>query len=414
MIRHRVDVAVIGGGPAGLIAAAAAKENGAERVYLLDRNHWLGGILPQCIHDGFGVGEMGESLTGPEYAEICLERAEKLGVTIMNETMALNLEGTSITAVNREGVHRIEAKSVVVATGCREKTRWIAMIPGTRPSGVYTAGVAQAFINLYNRMIGKKVVILGSGNVGLIMARRLKLEGAEVIGVVEILPYATGLPRNVVQCLEDYNIPLLLSHTVTEIHGQERLEGLTISQVDEHLKPIKGTERYIECDTLLLSLGLLPENEFLKSAGALLDPRTGGPVVNQDLETSLPGVFSCGNSLHVHDSVDMLAEEARLAGKNAALYGMRKGPLKVIEVLPGQNVSYVLPQRIDRSGKVVISLRARTTMKEGALLSVSDERKEIFRKKLRSAIPSTMIRIRVDITEDVLNGEKLEVDISER
>ena len=414
MIRHKVDVAVIGGGPAGLIAAAAAKENGAERVYLLDRNHWLGGILPQCIHDGFGVGEMGESLTGPEYSEICLERAEKLGVTIMNETMALNLEGTSITAVNREGVHRIEAKSVVVATGCREKTRWIAMIPGTRPSGVYTAGVAQAFINLYNRMIGKKVVILGSGNVGLIMARRLKLEGAEVIGVVEILPYATGLPRNVVQCLEDYNIPLLLSHTVTEIHGQERLEGLTISQVDEHLKPIKGTERYIECDTLLLSLGLLPENEFLKSAGALLDPRTGGPVVNQDLETSLPGVFSCGNSLHVHDSVDMLAEEARLAGKNAALYGMRKGPLKVIEVLPGQNVSYVLPQRIDRSGKVVISLRARTTMKEGALLSVSDERKEIFRKKLRSAIPSTMIRIRVDITEDVLNGEKLEVDISER
>jgi len=414
MIRHKVDVAVIGGGPAGLIAAAAAKENGAEKVYLLDRNHWLGGILPQCIHDGFGVGEMGESLTGPEYAEICLERAEKLGVTIMNETMALNLEGTSITAVNREGVHRIEAKSVVVATGCREKTRWIAMIPGTRPSGVYTAGVAQAFINLYNRMIGKKVVILGSGNVGLIMARRLKLEGAEVIGVVEILPYATGLPRNVVQCLEDYNIPLLLSHTVTEIHGQERLEGVTISQVDEHLKPIKGTERYIECDTLLLSLGLLPENELLKSAGALLDPRTGGPVVNQDLETSLPGVFSCGNSLHVHDSVDMLAEEARLAGKNAALYGMRKGPLKVIEVLPGQNVSYVLPQRIDRSGKVVISLRARTTMKEGALLSVSDERKEIFRKKLRSAIPSTMIRIRVDITEDVLNGEKLEVDISER
>lgn len=414
MIRHKVDVAVIGGGPAGLIAAAAAKENGAEKVYLLDRNHWLGGILPQCIHDGFGVGEMGESLTGPEYAEICLERAEKLGVTIMNETMALNLEGTSITAVNREGVHRIEAKSVVVATGCREKTRWIAMIPGTRPSGVYTAGVAQAFINLYNRMIGKKVVILGSGNVGLIMARRLKLEGAEVIGVVEILPYATGLPRNVVQCLEDYNIPLLLSHTVTEIHGQERLEGVTISQVDEHLKPIKGTERYIECDTLLLSLGLLPENEFLKSAGALLDPRTGGPVVNQDLETSLPGVFSCGNSLHVHDTVDMLAEEARLAGKNAALYEMRKESLKAIEVLPGQNVSYVLPQRIDRSGKVVISLRARTTMKEGALLSVSDERKETFRKKLRSAIPSTMIRIRVDITEDVLNGEKLEVDISER
>jgi len=413
MIRHKVDVAVIGGGPAGLIAAAAAKENGAEKVYLLDRNHWLGGILPQCIHDGFGVGEMGESLTGPEYAEICLERAEKLGVTIMNETMALNLEGTSITAVNREGVHRIEAKSVVVATGCREKTRWIAMIPGTRPSGVYTAGVAQGFINLYNRMIGKKVVILGSGNVGLIMARRLKLEGAEVIGVVEILPYATGLPRNVVQCLEDYNIPLLLSHTVTEIHGKERLEGVTISKVDEHLKPIKGTERYIECDTLLLSLGLLPENELLKSAGALLDPRTGGPVVNQDLETSLPGVFSCGNSLHVHDTVDMLAEEARLAGKNAALYETRKESLNVIEVLPGQNVSYVLPQRIDRSGKVVISLRARTTMKEGALLSVSDGEKEIFRKKLRSAISSTMIRIRVDITEDVLNGEKLEVGISE-
>ena len=258
MINLNADVAVIGGGPAGLAAAISAHENGAKNVIVLDRNSWLGGILPQCIHDGFGVEETGTSMTGPEYAEMYIKIVEKQGITFLNETMVLQFdENRKIIAVNKKGLHEINANSIVLAMGCREKTRWNVMIPGDRPSGIYTAGVAQAFINLYNIMVGKNVVILGSGDVGLIMARRLKFEGANVQGVVEILPYASGLPRNVVQCLDDYDIPLFLSHTVTEIKGKDRLEEVDVSQIDKNYNIIPGTKQTFTCDTLLLSVGLI-------------------------------------------------------------------------------------------------------------------------------------------------------------
>jgi NADPH-dependent 2,4-dienoyl-CoA reductase/sulfur reductase-like enzyme len=328
MNKSETDVLVIGGGPAGLVAAASARKQGARRVVVVDRNDWLGGILPQCIHDGFGVEELGESLTGPEYSQRCLAEAENAGVEFLLETMVLEIKPDGgAMLVGRDGMRAIKAKAVIMATGCRERTRWHSMIAGTRPSGIYTAGVAQAFTNLYNRMVGKRVVILGSGNVGLIMARRMKLEGADVECVIEIMPKATGLTRNVVQCLEDYDIPLLCSHTVTEIHGKERLEAVTIAKVNDDFKPMPSSERKVDCDTLLLSLGLIPENELLKGDGidVEFDPANGGPLVDDRLQTTHPGIFTCGNCLHVHDTVDVLAVEAVKAGRHAALYATGKG-----------------------------------------------------------------------------------------
>ncbi len=412
MRKVEVDVAVIGGGPAGLVAAASAKEHGADAVVVIDRNDWLGGILPQCIHDGFGVEELGESLTGPEYAQRCLAKVRKLGVRLMPETMVLEIDETrKITAVNRHGMHTIIAGAIILATGCRERTRWHAMIPGTRPSGIFTAGVAQGFINLHNRMVGKKAVILGSGNVGLIMARRMKLEGADVVCVIEILPYATGLPRNVAQCLEDYDIPLMCSHTITEIHGRDRLEGITISRVDEHMRPVPGSEKRVECDTLLLSLGLIPEIELLNGLNIESDANTGGPLVNQRLETTHPGIFACGNCLHVHDTVDMLAEEAAAAGRNAADHS-GDSDKDAIMVEPGENVAYVVPQRIDgdRPGEVWISLRARTPLEKGARLVIKAGDVELLNKKLRCAIPSTMIIQKITIP-DGMEAEGIEVSL---
>ncbi|MDI6916200.1 MAG: FAD-dependent oxidoreductase [Thermoplasmatales archaeon] len=400
MVEHLVDVAVIGGGPAGLAAAVSAGEHGAEQVVVIERNSWLGGILPQCIHDGFGVEETGKSLTGPEYAEQYINMALQKNIQIMLETMVIELrENREIVAVNSNGLHNIKAKSVVLAMGCRERTRWGAMIPGTRPSGIYTAGVAQTFINLQNIMVGRKVVIVGSGDVGLIMARRLKLEGAEVVAVVEILPYPSGLLRNVVQCLEDYDIPLLLNHTVTNIEGKERVEEVTISQVDGNMKPILGTEKQIKCDTLLLSLGLIPENELSRMAMVEIDDRTGGPSVNQELETSVPGIFACGNCLHVHDTVDMLSVEAKKAGKSAVeciTNTGRKQYETVIHVVPGEGVRYVVPQRINRPGKVELMLRAKKPM-EPVVLQVTAGKRIILTKKLRCATPSSMIKIGIVI-----------------
>ena len=406
VIEKTVDVAVIGGGPAGLAAAVSAKKSGAKDVVVLDRNSWLGGILPQCIHDGFGVEEIGVSMTGPEYAEKYIEEVERLGIQVLKETMVLSFnKKREITAVNKKGMHKIDAKTIVLAMGCREKTRWNVMIPGDRPSGIYTAGVAQAFINLYNIMPGKNVLILGSGDVGLIMARRLKFEGANVLGVVEILPYPSGLPRNVVQCLDDYDIPLFLSHTVTSIEGKERLEQVTVAQVDGKMVPISETEKRIECDTLLLSVGLNPENELTKGAGIKIDDLTDGPIVDQDLETTMPGVFACGNCLQVYDTVDLLSIDAKRAGKRATEYISsqkvekdirKKAKQPIAQIVAGSGVRYVVPQRISKCGEVQLTLRAKKPT-EASKLYVNSQDKTIFEKKLRWANPANMIKVNVPI-----------------
>ena len=402
-----VDIAVIGGGPAGLAASISAKENGANKVILFDRNNWVGGILPQCIHDGFGVEETGKSMTGPEYAEKYIKQAEKKGVKILKETMILQFDrNRNIIAVNREKINRIKTKSIILAMGCREKTRWNAKIPGDRPSGIYTAGVAQSFINLYNIMPGKRVVILGSGDVGLIMARRLKFEGANVLGVIEFLPYPSGLPRNIKQCLDDYDIPLYLNHTITNIEGKDRLEGVTITQVDEKKQPIVGTEYKIKCDTLLLSLGLIPENELSLKAGIKIDKKTGGPIVNQYYETSISRIFACGNCLQVYDTVDDLAIDAKKAGKNAAKNNINKRENKTsTNVIAGKGVQYIIPQIISDNGRVHFTLRAEKPMKKSELCILSGSKK-VIRKRLQWINLANLIKIDVNIPSEVISYKK--------
>jgi NADPH-dependent 2,4-dienoyl-CoA reductase/sulfur reductase-like enzyme len=422
VIEKTFDIAVIGGGPAGLASAISAKKSGVKNVIILDRNSWFGGILPQCIHDGFGVEETGIFMTGPEYAEKYLIEAEKIGVELLNETMVTNLNKKhEIKAVNKKGVYRIKANAIILAMGCREKTRWNVMIPGDKPSGIYTAGVAQAFINLYNIFPGKDILILGSGDVGLIMARRLKLEGANVLGVVEILPYPSGLPRNVVQCLEDYDIPLFLNHTVTLIEGNGRLKKVTVSQVDDKMVPILGTERIIECDTLLLSVGLTPENELSKVAGIKIDYRTGGPIVNQDFETSISGIFACGNCLQVYDNVDLLSMDAKRVGKNASNYICYKKNRKhiqkktkqpLIQIIPGNGIKYVIPQFISKSGEINFDFRVNKPS-ELSRLSVSSGNKKIFEKKIICANPANIIKVKVPITKTTVS-KSFEVKLNDR
>jgi len=405
MTTSTVDVAVIGAGPAGLAAAISAKESGAKNVIVLDRNSWLGGILPQCIHDGFGVIETGSSMTGPEYAQMYINMAEKQKITLLCETMVLSFDkNLTITAVNKNGLQKIKTKSIILSMGCRERTRWFAMIPGDRPSGIFTAGVAQAFINLYNIMPGKNILILGSGDVGLIMARRLKFEGANVLGVVEILPFPSGLPRNVVQCLDDYDTPLYLNHTVTYIQGRERLESVTIAQIDKNRKVIPGTERKIKCDTLLLSLGLIPENELAGNTGINIDNTTGGPIVNQFLETSLPGVFACGNCLQVYDLVDELSSDAKRAGANAAQKKNLKTE-KTIKINPGKGVRYVVPQLITVPGKTHFSLRV-IKPEESKRIIINSGGKEVFSKKLAWVNPANMISFDAEIPNEILEKEQ--------
>lgn len=322
----KADVAVIGGGPAGMSAAKAAKEAGASEVVIIEREHGLSGILQQCIHNGFGLHKFKEELTGPEYGLRCEEMVRRLGITVLTDTMAVDITPEKrITVANKEkGYFTIDAGAVVLAMGCREKTRGALSIPGTRPAGVFTAGTAQKLVNIKGYLPGKKIVILGSGDIGLIMARRMTLEGAEVRAVCEIMEDSGGLTRNIVQCLRDFNIPLLLRHTVVEIHGKKRVEGVTVAQVDEKLKPISGTEKYIECDTLMLSVGLIPENELSKKAGVELDPKTRGPVVDENKQTKAPGIFACGNVVKVHELVDFVSEEGETAGRAAALYAQGK------------------------------------------------------------------------------------------
>lgn len=412
MSSQHVDVAVIGGGPAGLAAAVSAKENGAKKVIIIDRNSWIGGILPQCIHDGFGVEETGTSMTGPEYLQMYIDKAKKQNINFMNETMVLRFDkNRTITAVNKSGIQKIQAKSIILSMGCREKTRWNIMAPGDRPSGIYTAGVAQAFINLYNIMPGKNIVILGSGDVGLIMARRLRFEGANVKGVVEILPYASGLPRNVVQCLDDYDIPLFLNHTVTYINGRDRLESVTITQVDEKMNAIKGTEKKIKCDTLLLSLGLIPENELSKDIGIKMDEITGGAIIDQSFETSIPCVYACGNCLQVYDTVDVLAKGAKLAGIYAAGKTHKKKPAIIVK--PGKNIRYVVPQMINQIGTVHFTLRV-IKPAQSVTLKILADGKEVYKKKHRWVNPANIVEFDLEITEKILKISKtLEVILNE-
>ncbi|MBQ7954978.1 MAG: FAD-dependent oxidoreductase [Lachnospiraceae bacterium] len=344
----QVDVAIIGGGPAGLAAALGAKKRGADNILIIERDNELGGILNQCIHNGFGLHTFKEELTGPEYAARFIEEVKKEKIPYLLNTIVVDVdaEGKILTLMSRErGLFKIRAKAVVLAMGCRERSRGALNIPGYRPAGIYSAGTAQRYVNMEGRMPGREVVILGSGDIGLIMARRMTLEGAKVKLVAEIMPYCGGLKRNIVQCLEDYGIPLRLSHTVVDIHGKERLKGVTLTRVDEHSKPIPGTEEYIPCDTLLLSCGLIPENELSSGMGVELSSITGGPVVNESLETNLEGVFACGNVLHVHDLVDYVSEEAAKAGENAAEYVERqiRETSRGIPVCGEKGVRYTVP-----------------------------------------------------------------------
>lgn len=359
------DVAIIGAGPAGLSAAVAAKKEGAERVLLIERDESVGGILQQCIHPGFGLTYFKEELTGPEYAGRFGDEAEKLGAEVLLNSMVLEVipEEKAVYCVNSQyGMTRVSAGSIVLAMGCREKTRAGIQIPGTRPAGVYTAGAAQRLINRQNAMVGREVVILGSGDIGMIMARRMSLEGAHVKAVVEIMDFLAGLTRNKVQCLDDFNIPLRLSHTVTRIVGNERVEGVYVAAVDENKKPIPETEEFISCDTLLLSVGLLPENELTRQAGIEMNPVTNGPSVNQYMQTSEPGVFACGNVVHVNDLVDNVTTESMQAGSCAARYAARwrdgqthtDKPEKnhSVKAVPGANVRYLCPQSICLDGSL--------------------------------------------------------------
>ncbi len=359
------DVAIIGAGPAGLSAAVAAKKEGAERVLLIERDESVGGILQQCIHPGFGLTYFKEELTGPEYAGRFGDEAEKLGAEVLLNSMVLEVvpEEKAVYCVNSQyGMTRVKAGSIILAMGCREKTRAGIQIPGTRPAGVYTAGAAQRLMNRQNAMVGREVVILGSGDIGMIMARRMSLEGAHVKAVVEIMDFLAGLTRNKVQCLDDFNIPLKLSHTVTRIVGNERVEGVYVAAVDESKKPISETEEFIPCDTLLLSVGLLPENELTRQAGIEMNPVTNGPSVNQYMQTSVPGIFACGNVVHVNDLVDNVTTESMQAGACAARYaalwkdgaaqGKMTGERNSVKAVPGSNVRYLCPQSICLDGSL--------------------------------------------------------------
>lgn len=395
MTQH--DIVIVGGGPAGMAAAVAAYDAGVRDVVILDREPQLGGILMQCVHNGFGLHKLGQELTGPEYAAVYAEMVRGRNIKVYAEATVTAVSADRVvTAQSRDGILTIQAKAVILAMGCRERSRGALNICGSRPAGVYSAGTAQKLVNCMGYQVGKRVVILGSGDIGLIMARRMTFEGARVEAVCEVMPYSGGLTRNIVQCLEDFGIPLYLSTTVVRIHGDKRLKGVTIAQVDDRRQPIEETKRYIPCDTLLLSVGLIPENELTRAAGIPIDPVTNGALVDENCQTGVPGIFACGNVLQVHDLVDYVSEEAERAGKGAAEFvsGIRKDGAE-LTTKAGSGVRYVLPQVI-RSRDQDVSLFLRVTQPFGKVrFTVSDGEKVLAVAKRLKAAPGEMEKITV-------------------
>ena len=403
-MKNTYSLVIIGGGPAGLAAAVSAYDAGLQDILILERDNRPGGILRQCIHNGFGLHRFGEELTGPEYAGRYIDMVKERNIPILTEATVTGLDsGRHVTVTHpTEGIFTLNAGAVILAMGCRERPRGALNIPGTRPAGIFTAGAAQKFVNRMGYLPGREVVILGSGDIGLIMARRMTLEGAKVKAVCELLPYSGGLARNIEQCLHDFDIPLYLSHTVTAVHGKERVTGVTVSRVDEHRHPIPGTEMEISCDTLLLSCGLIPENELTKKAGIPLDRVTGGAVVDETRETAIPGVFACGNVLHVHDLVDFVSEEAAIAGRAAAEYvRSAQEPEDGIALVTDGKIRYTVPQKISGRQSVKIYFRVSENFRN-KVVTVKDGEKVLFSVKKEKLAPGEMETVL--LSEKVLSG----------
>ena len=406
------DLVIVGGGPAGLAVALEAKRNTVKDILLLERDKYLGGILPQCIHNGFGLQYFKEELTGPEYAERFIAELKDYQIEVKTETMVINITPDKrIIAINRnDGLLHIQAKVVVLAMGCRERTREAIAIAGSRPAGIFTAGTAQRYINLEGYMPGREVVVLGSGDIGMIMARRMTLEGAKVKAVLEIMPFSTGLIRNKVQCLDDFNIPLRFNHTITRIDGEKRVERVTIAQVDKNLQVIPGTEEEMSCDTILLSVGLIPENELTGEVEIELDPVTRGPIVNESRETEIEGIFACGNVLHVHDLADYVTEEGEIVGKAAKEYimGKRRYRSQSVKIIPGENIGYVVPQHIDflvpDRKKIKLFMRVKKPEERVKINLIDDKGGVLTAYKKRIVTPGEMLSVYL---AEVLLDDKL-------